>query len=107
MLRADGRVAVEGAEAYADHLGVVRVAAPELRPAFRAELLGKAAVWAPGGEGLLAGGDGGGAGCGGGGGGGGGPRPPRAARAVAVARGEGRLGHLEATAAAQAPAGQW
>src|SRR4051794_14173 len=106
MLRADARVAVEGAEAYADHLGVVRVAAPELRPAFRAELLGKAAVWSPGTDELLAGEDVEGSRRDAGLGGGGGPGPPLAARAVAVARAEERLGHLEANAAAKAPAGQ-
>ena len=42
VLRADARVAVEGAEANADHLGVVGVAAPELRAARGAELLGEA-----------------------------------------------------------------
>src|SRR6187551_1244756 len=55
VLRADARVAVESAEADADHLGVVRVAAPELRSALRAELLREAAVGLPGADELLAG----------------------------------------------------
>jgi hypothetical protein len=38
-LRTDSGIAVEGAEADAHDLGVVRVAAPELRTALRAELL--------------------------------------------------------------------
>src|SRR3954469_11706421 len=107
MLRADARVAVEGAEAYADHLGVVRVAAPELRPAFRAELLGKAAVWSPGTDELLAGEDVEGARCDAGLGGGGGPPPPPPARPVAVPRAEARPAPLNRNAPAQAPAGQW
>src|SRR4051794_333258 len=107
VLRADPGVVVECPEAHADDLRVVRAPAPERRAAGRAERLREAMVGrGPHADELLTFGDAQRAGLDPGLHGRGRPAAALAARAVAVAGGDGRRGHLEADAAAEAAAGQ-